>query len=140
MLYLTLFTASLLAATLLPGGSEALLLYDLSQTDQIFPLFLAATLGNTAGSAVNYLLGKKGVTYLTEKGYASHEVLVRAHTLFERYGAWALLLSWMPVIGDPITLIAGVARYAFFKFLLWVLIAKGVRYGVVIALSPYFLK
>ncbi|RUM65848.1 MAG: DedA family protein, partial [Sulfurospirillum sp.] len=53
---------------------------------------------------------------------------------------WALLLSWMPVIGDPITLIAGAARYAFFKFLLWVLVAKGVRYGVVIALSPYFLK
>ena len=134
MLYLTLFTTSLLAATLLPGGSEALLLYDLSQTDHIFFLFCAASLGNSAGSVINYFLGRKGMAYLVDKGYATQQILTRAHRQFEKYGAWALLLSWMPVIGDPITLVAGVTAYDFRKFVWLVLLAKSVRYGVVIAL------
>lgn len=134
MLYLTLFFTSLLAATLLPGGSEALLLYDLSQNADIFLLLCAATLGNTLGSVINYGIGKKGVDYLVEKGYAKVKQLQKAHTCFEKYGAYALLLSWMPLIGDPITFVAGVAKYDFRKFLLLVFVAKGVRYGVVIAL------
>lgn len=134
MIYLTLFTASLLAATLLPGGSEALLLYDLSLTEHILSLFFVATLGNTAGSVINYFLGRKGMAYLVRKRYATQQILTRAHRQFEKYGAWALLLSWMPVIGDPITLIAGVTAYDFRKFVWLVLLAKSVRYGVVIAL------
>ncbi len=134
MLYLSLFFTSLLAATLLPGGSEALLLYDLSQNADIFLLLLSATTGNTLGSLVNYFIGKKGVDYLVEKGYAKQRGLEKAHRYFEKYGAWALLFSWMPVIGDPITFVAGVTKYDSGKFLLFVFVAKGVRYGVVTAL------
>lgn len=134
MICLTLFFASLLAATLLPGGSEALLLYDLSRHGDTLSLFLAATLGNTLGSVINYLLGSRGIDYLIARGYARAEQLQRAHRLFERYGGVMLLFSWMPVIGDPITFVAGILKYDFRRFLLLVLIAKGVRYAVVIAL------
>jgi membrane protein YqaA with SNARE-associated domain len=134
VLYLTLFFTSLLAATLLPGGSEALLLYDLSQNADIFLLLIFATLGNTLGSVINYAIGEKGVEYLVEKRYAKEKYLQKAHTCFQQYGAYALLLSWMPLIGDPITFVAGAAKYDFKKFLLLVFAAKGVRYGVVTAL------
>ncbi len=138
MTYLSLFFTAFLAATLLPGGSEALLIYDLSAGASVWLLFWTATLGNTLGSFVNYWLGYKGIDYLIAKGYAKPQKLQKAHTMFEKYGVLALLLSWMPVIGDPITFAAGVLRYAWYKFLLWVLIAKGVRYGVVIALYQQF--
>ncbi len=74
------------------------------------------------------------MAYLVDKGYATQQILNRAHRQFDKYGAWALLLSWMPIIGDPITLIAGVTAYDFRKFVWLVLLAKSVRYGVVIAL------
>jgi len=139
LLYLTLFFTALLAATLLPGGSEALLLYDLSLHAQIPLLFIAATLGNTFGALVNYLLGRKGADFLVRRRYANAAVLKRADRIFDRYGAWALLFSWMPVVGDPVTLVAGVLKYDLKNFLGLVLIAKGMRYGVVIALYLQFL-
>lgn len=138
MRYLSLFFASLLAATLLPGGSEALLLYDLSRNNSVFLLFLAATAGNTLGSLINYLLGYKGAAFLQQKGYIKPAALQRGHVIFEKWGGVALLLSWMPVVGDPVTFAAGVLRYEVWKFLLLVLIAKGVRYAVVIALYLQF--
>ena len=137
MTYLTLFFASLLAATLLPGGSEALLLYDLSNNDALFLLFIAATLGNTLGSVINYLIGYKGFDYLVDKGYAKEKQLLQAHQFFDKYGGFALLLSWMPIIGDPITFIAGVMKYRFKWFLFLVFCAKAIRYGVVIGIYLY---
>jgi membrane protein YqaA with SNARE-associated domain len=138
VLFLSLFFASLLAATLLPGGSEALLLYDLSQNHSVFLLFLSATAGNTLGSIINYLLGYKGSDFLLERGYLKPVALQRGHAIFEKWGAIALLLSWMPVVGDPVTFAAGVLRYEMWKFLILVLIAKGVRYAVIIALYLQF--
>ena len=140
MLYLTLFTVSLLAATLLPGGSEALLLYDLSSGANSVLLLISATAGNVLGSVINYVTGKKGIEYLVEKRYAKERDLAKAHRIFEKYGAVALLFSWMPVVGDPITFIAGVSGYDFRRFLLLVLLAKGVRYGVLVSCSPFFFK
>ncbi len=131
MIYLSLFSVSLLAATLLPGGSEAFLLYSLSIEENLFLLLLVATVGNTIGSAVNYWIGKKGVVFLRDRGYAKERHLHRAYDIFNRYGAAALLFSWVPVLGDPITFIAGLLKYEFKKFLLLVFFAKGVRYIVV---------
>ncbi len=132
MTYIILFFTALLAATLLPGGSEALLLYNLSQNHSITLLFFAATLGNTAGSVINFFIGQKGSEYLIQKKYVKKRYLTKAHDIFKKYGAFALLLSWMPIVGDPITFIAGVLKYDFRKFVLLVLLAKGVRYGVII--------
>ena len=132
MVYLTLFAVAFISATLLPMGSEALLLYDISQGYTLFLLWIVATIGNTLGSMVNYWLGLKGENYLEEKGYLSKVKMKKAKSSFGRYGGWTLLLSWMPIIGDPLTFIAGVLGYDFKKFSFIVLLAKGLRYVVLI--------
>ena len=135
MVYLTLFAVSFLAATLLPLGSEALLVYDISQNDSLLLLWSFATLGNTLGSMVNYWLGLKGEAYLEKKGHVSVEKMEKARGFFAKYGGWTLLLSWAPIIGDPLTFIAGVLRYNFKWFTLIVFIAKGLRYAIIIFLA-----
>ena len=135
MVYLSLFTVAFLSATLLPLGSEGLLLYDISQNNSLILLWLFATLGNTLGSMVNYWLGLKGETYLEEKGHLSAEKMEKARGFFDRYGGWTLLLSWVPLIGDPLTFIAGVLRYRFKRFAVIVAVAKGTRYAIVIFLA-----
>jgi len=135
MVYFTLFTVSFLAATLLPLGSEALLVYDISQNYSLYLLWSFATVGNTLGSMVNYWLGLKGEAYLERKGYVSVEKMEKARGFFAKYGGWTLLLSWAPIIGDPLTFIAGVLRYNFKWFTLIVFIAKGLRYAIIIFLA-----
>jgi len=138
MVYLILFTVAFISATLLPMGSEALLLYDISQGYTLFLLWVVATAGNTLGSMLNYWLGLKGESYLEEKGYLSKEKMRKAKHSFSRYGGWTLLLSWMPIIGDPLTFIAGVMGYNFKKFSFIVLLAKGLRYAILIFLADQF--
>ena len=133
MAYLTLFTISLLAATILPLSSEATLLYYLSAGNSAWILLLAAGTGNILGSVINYFIGKKGVDYLIGHGKITSERMQKSEVLFKKYGALALLLSWVPVIGDPLTLAAGVLHYDFKKFVLIVSIAKFGRYLVIIA-------
>lgn len=132
MVYFTLFTISFLAATLLPLGSEALLVYDISQNYSLLLLWSFATVGNTLGSMLNYWLGLKGEAYLERKGHLSVEKMQKARVFFAKYGGWSLLLSWAPVIGDPLTFVAGVLRYEFKYFSLIVFVAKGLRYAVII--------
>ena len=132
MTYFTLFVVSFLAATLLPLGSEALLIYDISQNYSLFFLWTVATLGNTLGSMFNYWLGLKGEAYLERKGHLSVAKMQKARGYFTKYGGGVLLLSWVPIIGDPLTFIAGVLRYNFKYFVLIVFIAKGLRYAALI--------
>ena len=124
-----------LAATLLPLGSEALLVYDISQNYSLLLLWSFATVGNTLGSMLNYWLGLKGEAYLERKGHVSVEKMEKARGFFTKYGGWSLLLSWVPIIGDPLTFIAGVLRYNFKWFSLIVFVAKGLRYAVIIFLA-----
>lgn len=135
MVYITLFTVAFLSATLLPMGSEALLVYDISLGYSLLLLWSVATVGNTLGAMVNYWLGLKGEMYLEEKGHLSAEKMKKARGFFDTYGGWTLLLSWAPIIGDPLTFIAGVLRYNFKWFLLIVFAAKGIRYAIVIFLA-----
>ena len=131
MNYLGLFLASFVSATLLPGGSEALFVYLLSEQLNPFVLLLIATLGNTLGSFVNYVLGKYASTFALSKGYMSEKQLQKASTFFEKYGAISLLFSWLPIIGDPLTFVAGIVRYSWWKFLIIVGFAKLARYSFV---------
>jgi len=135
MVYLTLFTVAFLSATLLPLGSEALLLYDITQNYSLLLLWVFATLGNTLGSMLNYWLGLKGEAYLERKKYLSYEKMKKSRRFFDTYGGWTLLLSWAPIIGDPLTFIAGVLRYKLKWFTLIVFLAKGIRYAVIIFLA-----
>ncbi len=139
MLYSSLFAIAFLSATLLPLGSEALLLYDLSLGHSMILLWLFATFGNTLGAMFNYWLGLKGEAYLERKKYLSVEKMGKARKLFDKYGGAILLLSWAPVIGDPLTFIAGILNYSFKYFTLIVFAAKGLRYAVVISLAGYIL-
>lgn len=129
MLYLTLFALSLGSATLLPGGSEALLLYLQTQGHNTPLLLSVATLGNTLGSLINYILGKYASSWAIEKNYIKALHVEKSKAYFDRYGGFALLLAWAPLIGDPITFVAGVLKYNIWRFIVLVLLAKFARYA-----------
>ncbi|MCP4971129.1 MAG: DedA family protein [Arcobacter sp.] len=130
MIYLTLFISALVSATLFPLGSEALLIYDIKQGYNLFLLIFFASLGNILGSVINYYLGLKGEEYLESKKILKKQKIEKYKTFFDKYGAFSLLLSWAPIIGDPITLIAGILKYDIKKFLLLVSISKTLRYVI----------
>lgn len=135
--YGTLFSAALLAATILPAQSEAVLV-GLLLTKSYSPalLLLVASLGNILGSLINWLLGRKIESYQGKRWFPiSFEQLERARNRYQRYGRWALLLSWVPVIGDPITVAAGMMREKLLIFLLLVSIAKTGRYLALAAIT-----
>jgi len=136
LVYLTLFISAFGAATLLPIASEAVLAYDITVGYNLYALLGVATMGNTLGSCVNYFLGRKGLDYLERKKYVKMTSFNKAERMFDRFGAVVLLLSWAPIIGDPITFVAGVLHYDFKKFFLLVLFAKAIRY---IVLALFFL-
>ncbi|MHC8407201.1 MULTISPECIES: YqaA family protein [unclassified Pseudomonas] len=130
--YIGLFFAAFGAATLLPLQSEALLV-GLLLSDQywLWLLLTVATLGNVLGSLVNWWLGRRVERFRERRWFpVSPANLDRARVQYQRYGHWSLLLSWLPIIGDPLTLIAGVMREPLGRFLLIVTVAKGARYGV----------
>lgn len=135
MTYLTLLFSSFISATLFPMGSEAVLVYDILEGYNLSLLLLVATFGNSAGSCLNYYFGLKGEEYLENKNLISKKSIQKAKNLFDKYGAWSLLLSWVPFIGDPITFIAGVLKFDFKYFLILVVIAKFSRYAVLAYLT-----
>lgn len=129
--YLGLFVAAFGAATLLPLQSEAVLVGLLiSGHYNLWLLLGIATLGNVLGSVVNWLLGRSVERFKERRWFpVSAKQLGRARGHYLRWGHWTLLLSWVPIIGDPLTLVAGVMREPLWRFLLLVTLAKGVRYS-----------
>lgn len=132
---LFLFTASLLAATIFPAQSEAVLV-GLHLTGNYSPTLLiaVATCGNVLGACINWLLGRYLEHFKNRRWFPVKEAaLDRAARTYQRYGVWTLLLSWFPIIGDPLTVIAGLLRTPFLIFLLLVTIGKLARYIAVVA-------
>ncbi len=128
---ITLFFICLGAATLLPGGSEAFFLYKLNESPKlIYTSLFVASIGNTIGSFINYFLGKYLREFSLKKSYFKQSSIKKATQLFQKYGFISLLLSWTPIIGDPITFVAGILKYSWQKFLIIVFIAKFIRYGI----------
>ncbi len=135
--YLALFLAAFLAATIVPAQSEAVLVGLILAKDQpLLLLLLIATTGNVLGSVVNWLLGRF-IEHFRDRPWfpVSPARLAKAEAWYRRFGIWSLLLSWVPIIGDPLTVIAGVLRTPFLTFLLLVTIAKGGRYIVLAAIT-----
>lgn len=128
MIYLILFTTAFISATLFPLGSEALLIYDITQGHNIYLLLFFATFGNSLGSIVNYFLGLKGEEYLINKKLLNEKLILKSKKYFDKYGAFCILFSWLPIIGDPITFVAGILKFDFRKFLFLVVISKFSRY------------
>lgn len=137
--YLILFSTAFLAATLVPAQSEAVLLGMLHLSRQsIFLLVFFATLGNVLGSTVNWWLGMQLQRYKDRSWFpVSGKRLEQAQGHYQRYGSWILLLSWVPIIGDPITLVAGVLKENLYRFLVLVTIAKAGRYLIITAAYLY---
>jgi membrane protein YqaA with SNARE-associated domain len=134
--YASLFTAAFVAATVLPAQSEAVLAsLLLTQSYPVGYLLAAASAGNVLGSVVNWLLGR-GIERLRDRSWfpSSPKALHRAQQWYQRYGKWSLLLSWMPIIGDPLTIVAGVMREPLATFLLLVTLAKVARYVALTAI------
>lgn len=131
--YTGLFLAALLAATLFPAQSEVGLATLIMSGDYtISLLIIIATLGNVLGSVVNWLMGRGVERFANRKWFPiTPAQMAKAKRRYHRYGRWSLLMSWAPLIGDPLTLVAGVLREPLGSFLVLVTLAKGVRYVVV---------
>ncbi|SEJ37030.1 membrane protein YqaA, SNARE-associated domain [Achromobacter sp. NFACC18-2] len=138
-----IFTVSLVSATLLPLGSEpAVFGYIKLSPDMFWPAILVATLGNTVGGAISYAMGlgaEKAVERWKEKHPHPHPKATeggrmrgrwheRAHDLLHRMGPPALLLSWLPAVGDPLCAVAGWLRLSFWPCVLYMTIGKFMRY------------
>ena len=125
-----LFLSALVAATVLPAQSELVLAALLRSGDwSTAGLLLSASVGNVLGSVVNYGLGRRAEAFRDRRWFpASTAGLARAQRWYHRYGYWSLLLSWMPIVGDPITVAAGLLREPIWRFILLVTIAKVGRY------------
>jgi membrane protein YqaA with SNARE-associated domain len=135
--YLGLFLAAFGAATLLPMQSEAVLVGMLLSDRYVVSTLLAvATFGNVLGSVLNWALGRSVERFRHKRWFpVSENKLEKAQQSYLRFGRWSLLLSWVPIIGDPLTVVAGVMREPLWSFLLIVTVAKGARYLVLTAVT-----
>ena len=128
--YVGLFFSALVAATIIPMQSEAVLVGLLATSEQpAMMLILVATVGNVLGAVINWWLGRYLLNFQGKRWFPSSESqIARAQIWYRRYGRWTLLGSWLPLVGDPITVVAGVMREPLISFLLLVSFAKALRY------------
>ena len=133
MIYLSLFVISFLAATILPFSSELTLagLVTTSNYDNLL-LLIVASLGNVLGSVVNWILGFYSRNLSTKRWFPFKDKQIeKSSKWFNRFGRWSLLFAWVPIIGDPLTLVAGLLRVKFVEFLILVTIGKVSRYLII---------
>jgi membrane protein YqaA with SNARE-associated domain len=137
--YAGLFLFSLGAATILPLPSETALVGLLLAGYSPWLVLVVASAGNVSGAVVNWLLGR-AIDHYSDRPWfpVKPAMLERTRAWYHRYGRWSLLLSWMPVIGDPITIVSGALRERLPVFLLFVTVAKVGRYAVVVAATLWF--
>jgi membrane protein YqaA with SNARE-associated domain len=136
--YFILCFVAFISATLFPLGSEALFLYDLNNNYNPYLLLIFVSIGNILGSILNYYLGLKGEEFLQNKRVINANKLSKAKKFFDKYAGYSLLLAWVPIIGDPLTFIAGILKYDIKKFILLVSISKISRYLFIFVLYRYY--
>jgi len=130
--YVGLFVASFLAATLLPFSSEVVLGILLLNGFNPIVLVSVATIGNVLGSVTNYAIGYGGsLVYLRKYSSITEQEFNKAMARFRKYSVFSLLLAWVPVIGDPLTVAAGVLKIKMPLFLLLVTVGKLSRYMII---------
>jgi len=137
---LSLFVVALVSATLLPGGSEVWLARLWCLGEPALMLWAVATAGNTLGSLINVWMGRYARRFQDRRWFpASPTGLARAERWYFRFGEWSLLFSWAPVVGDPLTVLAGVFRLPWWRAILLITLAQGGRYAVVLVLAQQWL-
>lgn len=129
------------AATLLPMGSELLLLHYASEGMIAFSLlWVTASVFNTLGAIANWFLGLYVRRFQSRSWFpASPKQLFHAEKIFLRFGYWSLLLTWLPIVGDPLTVMAGVLRLPLIRFVPLVFLGKSIRYGLILWGSHWIL-
>ncbi len=132
-----LFASAFLAATILPFSSEAVLAaLTVADGANLALLWAVASAGNVLGAVVNWLLGRFCLHFQDRRWFpVKPPELERAQRWFSRYGQWSLLFAWVPIVGDPLTVVAGLMRVQLWWFLPLVAIGKGGRYAVVILIA-----
>ena len=128
--YLSLFTISFLAATILPFSSELMLASMLSIENYNRTLLITfSSLGNILGSVFNWVLGFYFINLQNKKWFPFKEKQISKSSLwFEKYGKWSLLFAWVPIIGDPLTFVAGTMKTKILTFIILVSFGKIARY------------
>tara|TARA_B100000767_G_scaffold262827_1_gene275910 strand:+ start:40 stop:453 length:414 start_codon:yes stop_codon:yes gene_type:complete len=133
VIYLSLFSISFLAATILPLSSELTLagLIATSNYDNLL-LLAVASFGNILGSVVNWALGFYSRNLITKKWFPFKDKQIKdSSKWFSKFGKWTLLFAWVPIIGDPLTLVSGLLKIKFIEFLILVTIGKFSRYFLI---------
>ncbi len=133
-----LFLVTFLSATILPFSSELLLLFMLSKGYDPALCLIIATTGNSIGGLTNYGIGRLGNPKWLQKAGMNPEKLDRWEKSIQRYGSWLALLSWVPLIGDPLIVALGFFRTPFSKVTILLIIGKFVRYLIVISFYVYW--
>ncbi|MDE0800851.1 MAG: DedA family protein [Rhodospirillaceae bacterium] len=135
LILVSVFCTAFLAATILPFSSELVVATAMAdERVHLVALWASATAGNTLGAVVNYWLGRGATRYQDKQWFpASQTQMDKAEAWFNRYGIWSLLLTWIPIGGDALTVIAGLLRIRLDIFVIFVGLGKGARYAVVIA-------
>lgn len=133
--YLGLFFSAFFAATVVPAYSEIVLVGLVQAGYDPLALWLWASVGNTLGSAVNWLLGRYLLHFQQRKWFPfKTDSLGMSQRWFQKYGVWSLLLAWMPVGGDALTFIAGIMRVRFPVFIALTAVGKATRYAILLGL------
>jgi membrane protein YqaA with SNARE-associated domain len=133
VIYLSLLFISFLAATILPFSSELTLagLISTSNYDNLL-LLVFASFGNVLGSVFNWGLGFYARNLTIKKWFPFKETQIeRSSKWFSKFGKWSLLFAWVPIVGDPLTFVAGLLRVRFFDFIILVAIGKVSRYVII---------
>ena len=133
--YQGLFLASFLASTILPFGSEGILIYLVRNKFNIPALVLVASVGNFLGACTSYYIGFKGRTFVEKYLKFNPEELDKTEKFFARYGSFVLLFTWLPFLGDAITVVGGLLRLNFRIFSILVFTGKFLRYLAVAYLT-----
>ena len=138
--YISLFITSFLASTVLPLGSEGLVILMITQGFNLYTVVFVASIANFLGACTTYYIGFTGRTLLMNKYmHISEEQLQRAESKFKKHGAFSLLFTWLPGIGDAIAVYGGILRYKFVNFAILVFIGKFFRYMTIAYLTSHCL-
>jgi membrane protein YqaA with SNARE-associated domain len=129
-----LFLSSAMAATILPLGSESVVIAMAVAGYSPAGILVVATAGNSLGAVVNYGIGLLGERAIHQRYTAADlPALNKAQQILKRWGPPVLIFAWAPVIGDPLTLLAGLAAMPFARFFFWMCLGKGLRYALLLA-------
>ncbi len=131
--YFGLFFVSFLAATLVPLGSEFFVATMTVSGYNVWLIFVIATIGNTCGSIINYYIGKLGMNFIFSRYIkVDSDKQQKSEKIYQKWGSPILFFAWIPIIGDPLTVVAGVFKLNLYIFIFWVVLGKAFRYFLVI--------